>query len=189
MKQVEAFELMIRPLPPTVDRYVRSVSWDAWQEFKWEGVDLLQLEEKLLSSLPTQHGEGVEHFTDDVLELCNWGKTEHPCKKLSVSLRPVTHDACRFFHTDRNFLRLLCTYIGPGTEVIPEHNVRREGLTQQNNTLALLDFSRVKRLKSGDAVLLKGDLHPQHLGRGAVHRSPEIQTQGERRLVLKIDFH
>lgn len=113
--------------------------------------------------------------------------------EIVASLAIVHTDKCRKFHADYKPLRLLCSYIGPGTEWVDDADVDRAHLAQEVDTVELANArivprsSRIQRAKPGDAVILKGELHPGNDGRGAVHRSPPIQATGDRRLVLTLD--
>jgi hypothetical protein len=110
-----------------------------------------------------------------------------------VSLEVVASDACRKFHTDWVTLRAICTYAGPGTEVVPERYVRRaflatdQGGLEATNRAIVADLRRVQKAAPGEWLLLKGEAWPGNEGRGAVHRSPTIANRGLRRVVLKID--
>ncbi len=110
-----------------------------------------------------------------------------------ASLAIVRTDKCRKFHADYKPLRLLCTYLGPGTEWVDDADVDRAHLAQEVDTVELANArivpwsSRIQRAHAGEVVILKGDLHPGNHGRGAVHRSPPIQAAGDRRLVLTLD--
>ena len=43
--------------------------------------------------------------------------------------------------------RLLCTYLGPGTEWLDHSNVKREGLRKGNNDNIVKDYSKVNKSK------------------------------------------
>lgn len=88
--------------------------------------------------------------------------------RLTVRLEVVDTDACRRFHADYVPLRLLCTYVGPGTQW---HRCDRP--------------DEVEQLRTGDVAIFKGldALDPPAL----LHRSPPIACTGERRLLLVLD--
>jgi hypothetical protein len=112
--------------------------------------------------------------------ICN---AEH----VRVHLKTVVNDACRKFHIDGYDLRLLCSYAGPGTEWIYNDNVNRN-LGLGTNEQIIKDWSYINQLKSYDVAILKGELPNQRTGKGVVHRSPEIEQQQKKRLVLRIDY-
>jgi hypothetical protein len=104
----------------------------------------------------------------------------------SLRIEEERTDACHLFHRDFVGIRMLCTYLGPGTEWVPEAFVDRAGLGREDNGKVVLDFSQVRRCGTGDVVLLKGESYPGNEGRGVIHRSPAIECCGETRVVLRI---
>lgn len=109
---------------------------------------------------------------------------------VKISFGPVTGDQCRKFHADYQRLRLITTYLGPGTEWLPEHAVRRDALFEPPacsvtaNQLIVRDPSEVRRAHAGDVLLLRGHDGVTGAGLGAVHRSPPIEALGRMRVVL-----
>ena len=95
-----------------------------------------------------------------------------------LRLRRVDGDACRRWHVDNVPWRLICTYVGPGTELLtgPEAAPARTG-GQPASTL------RAFALAAGEVALFRGG----SAGGGVVHRSPPIAGTGQARLVLVID--
>lgn len=89
-------------------------------------------------------------------------------RRLSLRLEVIDTDACRRFHSDYMRLRLICTYVGPGT---------------QWHRIAVPDA--VNPVRTGSVAVFKGRLllDPPTV----LHRSPPIVASGERRLVLVID--
>jgi hypothetical protein len=88
--------------------------------------------------------------------------------RLRLRLEVIETDACRRFHADFVTLRLLCSYVGPGT--------------QWCRTDAA---DAVCEVPTGAVGVFKGRLllNPPTI----LHRSPPISGTGERRLVLAID--
>ena len=109
-------------------------------------------------------------------------------KQLRVSFGAVRTDQCRKFHVDNVRYRLLTTYVGPGTEWLPDDAVRREALGQPSkdpddpNKEIVRDPSAVRRAVPGEVVVMRGSRHPNQ--RGAVHRSPPIENGAKVRVVL-----
>lgn len=111
----------------------------------------------------------------------------------AAELRTVTTDKCAKFHVDYYALRLITTYVGAGTEWLPEEHVdpaafaRREvDIAAFNRSIAAADA--VRRLDAGHVLVMRGRGWPGPvvgLG-GTVHRSPPIQALGGRRLVLSL---
>lgn len=88
--------------------------------------------------------------------------------RLRLRLEVIETDACRRFHADFVTLRLLCSYVGPGTQWC-----RADAID------AVCD------VPTGAVGVFKGRslLDPPTL----LHHSPPISATGERRLVLAID--
>jgi hypothetical protein len=109
---------------------------------------------------------------------------------VKVSFGVVTGDQCRKFHADYQRLRLITTYLGPGTEWLPEHAIRREALSEPPacpmtaNQLIVRDPGLVRRAHAGDVLLLRGHDGVTGAALGAVHRSPPIEGSGNVRVVL-----
>jgi hypothetical protein len=93
----------------------------------------------------------------------------------------IRDDQCRKFHVDAVRLRLVTTYVGPGTEWVPSEAVDRDALARaiphpaQANTAIVRDPREVRRASPGDVLALKGSRHPDAASGGAVHRSPPIE--------------
>lgn len=114
---------------------------------------------------------------------------------LRVRLGVVDHDACAKLHTDRVTLRAVCTYAGPGTEVLPDPYVDRAALMQaaaegwgpvETDRAVCLEPEAMVRPAPGDVMWLRGRCYPGALTPAAVHRSP-AHAADRRRLVLTID--
>jgi hypothetical protein len=109
-------------------------------------------------------------------------------RRLRVSFGVERTDQCRKFHMDYVRYRLITTYVGPGTEWVPEEAVRREALDHPTdcpcdaNKEIVRDSSAIRHAVPGEVIVMKGALHPGH--RGAVHRSPPIEGTGRVRVVL-----
>jgi len=107
-------------------------------------------------------------------------------KCIKVSLEPVSNDMCRIFHVDNIKQRMICTYKGQGTEWLTESNLNRTGLGGGDNKKIVKDFDLVRRAEAFEVLLLKGKKAESPIG-GAVHRSPEIHSSAQTRVLLKID--
>jgi Protein of unknown function (DUF1826) len=108
--------------------------------------------------------------------------------RLRVSFGAIRADQCRKFHVDYLRYRLVTTYVGPGTEWVPEDAVNREALDHppecpcDANKEIVRDASAVRHAAPGEVIVMKGARHPNR--RGAVHRSPPIESTGQVRVVL-----
>ena len=109
-------------------------------------------------------------------------------KKIKFFLSTINNNMCRRFHTDCNDLRLLCTYVGPGTLVLPEEAIDRNALhSGKENEEIIIDADKTIYAEPEDVLILKGSLYPGNGVRAAVHRSPTIEESGAKRLLLRLD--
>jgi hypothetical protein len=105
-----------------------------------------------------------------------------------LHLRVVDHDACTKFHIDGYSLRLFTTYLGPGTEWLPESAVNRTALKQHKNEV-IKDPSQIMRMSSFEVGILKGEPRGSVNNMpGIVHRSPQISHLHKKRIILRIDI-
>jgi len=108
------------------------------------------------------------------------------------SVSVTRHDDCRKFHVDWVGLRLIVTYVGPGTEWVSNDGVHRPALHANWRSLAAInrrivpDPRRVMAAAAGDVLVLKGESYPGNAGLGAVHRSPPIAERGGVRFLFKL---
>lgn len=126
-------------------------------------------------------------FEDDV--------NRSPGRHVLVRFAGITDDACRKFHSDRVSLRLITTYVGPGTEWLTEGHVWRAdprelpNCVHAANALIAPHPEHIERNSPGDVAILKGLTHP-HVVSGhvpaIVHRSPPIGGSGVARVVVTI---
>ena len=123
---------------------------------------------------------------DDVSELLGAFEKTTQASSFRLLLASVRTDMCRKFHTDVNNLRLLCTYIGPGTLWLPDEAVNHQALRARgDNEQIVLDEQQIQQVGTGDVVILKGALYPE--ASPILHRSPAIEEYGKQRLLLRID--
>jgi hypothetical protein len=106
--------------------------------------------------------------------------------RLRYFLGRVDTDRCSKFHVDYVRYRLMATYVGPGTEWIPNELVHRPALdyppecSETANSSIVKDLSGVQHARTDEVLILKGRLG----GLGAVHRSPHISGSGQVRFVM-----
>ncbi len=131
----------------------------------------------------TNHLEKCPSLFDDISEIL--GLFEQTTQKSSfrLLLETVSTNMCRKFHTDVNDLRLLCTYIGPGTLWMPDGAIDQKASKASKEMV--MDFAQKQQVAAGDVVMLKGALYPD--ANPILHRSPTIEEKGEKRLLLRID--
>ena len=109
-------------------------------------------------------------------------------KRGGVYLKVVDDNACTKFHVDGYKLRLFTTYVGQGTEWLPEQATNRKGLGKSNNKI-VKDASQVRQMNPFEVGILKGELpNGKSSTFGIVHRSPEIVSSEGKRVILRVDI-
>ncbi|MAW28366.1 MAG: hypothetical protein CMP98_06185 [Gammaproteobacteria bacterium] len=105
----------------------------------------------------------------------------------NIRFRLLTTDEndCKRFHLDRQNLRLMCTYQGPGTEWIPDNQVNREALSTCASNASILLHGQPCQFETFWVGLTRGD--PANVGTGLVHRSPTIEDTGQIRALFCLD--
>lgn len=110
---------------------------------------------------------------DDVVALADIFADLMMVTHVRLRLEAVTTNACRKFHIDAITARLVCTYLGMGTQ----YGISRNGA----------DPARIFTLQTGAPILLRGTLWPDPPAVNLLHRSPPIEDTGSTRLVLVLD--
>jgi len=121
----------------------------------------------------------ADEFRADVACLARAFATVAQVDIVDVRLDVIFHDACWKFHRDLVEMRLLTTYRGPGTQIVPlsrgEDALRAQG-----------DYDGpVSDLPPHAVAIFKGSNTGP--GKGVVHRSPPIAGSGIHRFMLCIN--
>ncbi len=133
-----------------------------------------------------QHLPNHAALLEDVAELFTLFEAVTQADSFRLLLTTVSTNMCLKFHTDINDLRLLCTYLGPGTLWLPDEAVDFKALQNRGIKRDIVkDHQLIQQAQTGDVVLLKGALYPD--ANPILHRSPVIEDQGLERLLLRID--
>jgi Asp/Glu/hydantoin racemase len=128
---------------------------------------------------------------EDIVDLCQVVATISGARRIHGSFGLITGDECTKFHQDYLRLRLLVTYVGPGTLLVDRAAVDVHALehpvedSDTCNQRIVRDLGRTVQAPRAAVVLLKGAAWPG-MSHGAVHRSPTISRTGARRIVLAL---
>jgi hypothetical protein len=128
-----------------------------------------------------------KHWREDLLSIARIYFPLTRGRRVTMRLETTDQDGCPRFHTDRTHLRLLCTYLGPGTEWLRNDQADREAqLAGAPNSEILLTYkpSQLRRFWVG---LLKGSAFPGNSRNGLIHRSPPSQGPGVNRVLFCLD--
>lgn len=120
----------------------------------------------------------TRRLADDIAMLARAFAVLACTNEVDVRLETVTDDSCWKFHRDYVTVRLLATYLGPGTQWVPAANADA-ALHQQCNFAG--PIGQLPRFAVG---LFRGSRNAP--GSGMVHRSPPIAGSGTTRLLLAL---
>ena len=110
-----------------------------------------------------------------------------------LRLDAIDGPMCPRFHVDNVKCRLVTTYLGPGTQWLPNNTLNRDNLGHGNHGESdessglFLKNDDIQQLDAGHLALLKGETWPGNEGKGLVHRSPQKDSK-YKRLYMTIDF-
>jgi hypothetical protein len=115
------------------------------------------------------------------------------CPSAALRIEVLDRPMCPRFHVDRTGIRLVCTLRGPGTEWLHDGWVDRSRLGPGSRGLAdeesglMRPGAEVERVPTFAVGLFKGSLWQGNAGRGAIHRSPQIDPHDAPRVMLSLD--
>ena len=116
---------------------------------------------------------------NDIIDLLYRFQEVAKVDSFRIYFATIDNDMCRKFHTDINTLRLLCTYVGPGTLWLSDE------IADQDPDQDFIHEEDIYQVETGNVLILKGALYPN--AKAVMHRSPSIESKGSRRLLLRID--
>jgi hypothetical protein len=139
----------------------------------------------LTSRLPP--GPHIAALREDIASLTRRFGAISGDDALHVGLGLTRQDECKRFHVDSMRLRLLCTYLGPGTQWLPARaaNLYALGSPHHQAHHVIADPDAIQQADSLALVWMKGNRFATDQ-LGAIHRSPPIQHLGLARLILRI---
>lgn len=103
--------------------------------------------------------------------------------RIRLIVESVHEVPCPKFHQDNVSLRLICTYVGAGTQWLENSNVNTHADCCGGKIVR--DNSRIQQLKPFEVALMKGKIW-QSNAMGIYHRSPHLEA-GQPRFVVKMD--
>jgi hypothetical protein len=120
----------------------------------------------------------VPTLVADIVDLAKQAAPLMMAAAFDMRLEIVTGNACNKFHADYVPLRLITSYVGPGSQWLSNEDAAAlaDG--------AAIDQLDVRQLLAGEVALFKGRLLT---ATPIIHRSPPIAGTGARRLVLVIN--
>ena len=157
----------------------------AWQ-YSWLGQPNDAMVADLLRQLPAP--EAAKPLVDDIATIADAVAFLFETRTVGLRLRLLNSAMCPRFHCDNLPVRLVTTYVGPGSEWLPEYAINRTGLgaPHPDKPEIATDTAAIQRLAPGDIGLIKGSGWVGSEERGLVHRSPALDN-GHKRLLMSID--
>ena len=128
-----------------------------------------------------------KHWRGDLLNIARVYFPLTKGRRVTMRLETTDQDGCPRFHTDRTHLRLLCTYLGPGTEWLRDDQADREAQLAGAPNSEILITDKPSQLGRFWVGLLKGSAFPGNSLNGLIHRSPPSQGPGITRVLFCLD--
>ena len=141
---------------------------------------------EILSVLKNQFDQSPANYPllyEDISSLLSLFEAITEASSFRLLLTSVSTNMCRIFHTDIIDLRLLCTYLGPGTLWLPDNLIDIKALREGKGDR--IDKRLIRQVPAGDVAILKGALYED--SRPVLHKSPSIEGLGQTRFLLRID--
>ncbi|MFY0598731.1 MAG: DUF1826 domain-containing protein [Cyclobacteriaceae bacterium] len=134
------------------------------------------------------HSSRADVFWIDAYRLIHDFMVLVETESATIHLKKVVDNQCAKFHTDGYSLRLFTTYSGAGTQWLPERATNRNAFGKTNE-LIVNDVSQIQQMRQFEVGILKGGLpNERQPSKGIVHKSPEINHKGEKRIILRVDI-
>ena len=148
------------------------------------------LRQHLAERLPDAAGK--QQAIDDIHMLADMLTCLFDCQQVGLRLVTLTSAMCPRFHVDHIPVRLVCTYVGAGTEWVPNDTLRT--LTSDASEVKLSaelveqaqKSTEIQQLRSFDVALLKGSAWSNSIGNAAIHRSCGVNHNATR-VLLTLD--
>ena len=119
-------------------------------------------------------------WIDDMSDLCKLF-----CKFIGdnkISFWVGTERGCKRYHVDMVPFRLLVTYAGQGTEVLPDHAANRNAFREgKSNKEILRSKSAVEFINKWDIAIFRGGED------GILHRSPDSALDCKSSILMRLD--
>lgn len=132
-------------------------------------------------------------FAEDIRALVDLFATLAAAARIGLRLCVTRAPMCPRFHVDYASLRLLSTWVGPGTEWLEHDDVDRRflglggGHAPDEASGLLLPGAQIHRMQAFEVALMKGERFASQEGRGVVHRSPRTTAAAPWRVMISLD--
>lgn len=182
-----------RPQNPKILNYLKTIA----PQLNEGGVRYVLEAHEVLSKRLIQDNvlpdyDGKENFLADLDYLTNLYKDLTGCPQVGIRLEVLTKAMCPKFHVDKTGIRLLCTYLGQGTQWLEDSCADRSKLGMNSSLVddydsgLILDQDGIHEAQPFAIALLKGSLWQNNHMLGVIHRSPAV-SHNQIRLLFSLD--
>jgi hypothetical protein len=161
---------------PILATYLRKIAGpESWERRARVEVTSPEFEELLTGF---QADVGRVRWVTELTALVDLFATLTDARTVGLRITAADRATCPRFHCDQVGLRMLCCWVGEGTEWLTEEDVLRDAIGPRQSGVgfaagAVRPGGVVRQMRSFAVGAFKGDLWPGNEGRGAVHRSPQ----------------
>lgn len=176
-----------RPVNPAIQQFLRQSS--SSRPFNLDKSVQVRSPD-LHRSLPELNfNDAGREFMFDLLNLIELFGSLLDCETVRVQLLTLDSQLCPAFHSDRMKMRLICTYLGNGTQFITGQRWSRandDQTTPYQINPAQISPESIHNLQEFQVGIYKGDLWApnQH---GLVHRSPSTEKHDTKRILFSVE--
>ena len=137
-------------------------------------------------------GEGKAEAIDDICLLADMMTCLFGCNEIGLRLVPLSSAMCPKLHVDQIPVRLVNTYLGEGTEWLPNEALSAHALNDTDTAVKTVvhqgfyNKNHVQQLNPFDVALLKGSVWGDDEQMSAIHRSCQVEPD-TKRVLLTLD--
>lgn len=190
--QSQQITVVERSINKQITHYLQQASTLLARGFQLTVVADQPVSEKILTQRLLPLYAGRDALLADLDLLANLYTDLIGCPHIGLRMEVLHGAMCPKFHVDRTGIRLLCTYMGPGTEWLDDSHADRSKLGVHTASIndeesgLILDKQGIHQAPPFAIALLKGSLWQGNQQRGVIHRSPVVPVD-QSRVIVAID--
>ena len=138
---------------------------------------------KILNPQISERLQKTEFYKNWLLDMSNICKVFCKFKDdKKISFWLGTQRGCKRYHVDMVPYRLLVTYAGQGTELLPNEGANRKAFMEgKSNQRIIKNKSYLSNLNKWDVAIFRGGQE------GILHRTPESALKGDSSILMRLD--
>jgi hypothetical protein len=177
-------EILKRPSPPLTNLFFKEFSKSIFSitGFVSKNQPKKDINKLLKNTLPSsiQSKSFYNIWLEDMSNICKLFCTFLNTNKLSFWLGSAR--GCKRYHTDMVPFRLLVTYEGQGTELLPNYAANRDAFFKgEPNNKIIKDKLAIKFINKWDIAIFKGGKN------GILHRTPDSALKCYSSILMRLD--